>query len=115
MDNDRFSLNSFFRRTYLRLYPRYIEQQKCPLKCQALASSFYLDPYGNLFPCTIYNKKLLNIRQMNGDFLNAWNSKDAKNLYYECSNHVCPGCWSPCDAYVAIVGSLLKALFMKIW
>jgi len=113
MDKEPFSVNNFLRRTYLKLYLKYINTHKCPLKCQALSSTCFLDPYGNLFPCPIYNKKLLNIRDLKESFINIWNSNNAKSLSYECSHYMCPSCWSPCDAYSAIGGSLSEAFLTK--
>jgi len=113
MDKESFSIANFLRRTYLQLYLKHLDNKKCPLKCQALSSSFYLDPYGDIYPCSIYNKKLLNIRQVNGDFRSIWDSQEARRLAYECSHDLCPGCWSPCDANLSIAGSLRKALFIN--
>ena len=110
MDKDRFSVNNFLRRKYLRLYLKYMDTHKCPLKCQALSSTCFLDPYGNLFPCAVYNKKLLNIKDMKDELANIWNKDYAKKLSRECSHHACPSCWSPCDAYSAIGSSLKQAL-----
>jgi len=109
MDKERLSLNNFLRRRYLKLYLKYINTNRCPLRCQALSSTCFLDPYGNLFPCTVYNKSLLNIKQLKGDFIDIWNRDDAKRLSGECFNYKCPSCWSPCDAYSAIAGSLVEA------
>ena len=111
MDKDAFSVNNFLRRRYLKLFPRYVSTKKYPLKCQALSSTCFLDPYGNLFPCIAYNKKLLNVRQMQEELGSIWKKEDARRLSYECSNNICPSCWSPCDAYSAIGGSLIKSLF----
>ena len=113
LDNDRFSINNFLRRRYLRLYPRYIQAKKYPLKCQALSSTCFLDPYGNLFPCLAFNKKLLNVKDMQDDLASIWNKDYARKLSYECANNICPSCWSPCDAYSAIGGSLIKSLIQK--
>jgi len=109
MDKEGFSFNNFLRRRYLKLYLKYIKTNRCPLKCQALSSSCFLGPLGDLFPCIMYNKKLMNIRDLKEDFSDIWNQKDARRLSYECSNHICPSCWSPCDAYSAIGGSLIEA------
>lgn len=108
MDQEYFSINNFLRRTYLKLYLKYIDMHKCPLKCQALSSTCFLDPYGNVFPCVIYDKKLLNIKDLKEDFVNVWNSDSAKKLSYECSNYKCPSCWSLCDAYSAMGGSIIE-------
>lgn len=108
MDKDSLSINNLLRRRYLSLYGRYLDTKKCPLKCQALSSTCFLDPYGSLFPCAVYNKKFLNIKNMEEGLSSIWNSEYARRLSYECSHDICPGCWSPCDAYSAIAGSLLK-------
>lgn len=113
MDKDAFSVNNFLRRKYLSLYPKYLQTKKYPLKCQALSSTCFLDPYGNLFPCLVYNKKLLNVKEMQKELGLSWNEDYAKNLSFECSNNMCPSCWSPCDAYSAIGGSLIKSLFKR--
>lgn len=113
MDKESNSINNFLRRTYLRLYLKYMRTNKCPLKCQALSSTCFLDPYGNLYPCTVYHKKLLNVRDMNDTLESIWDSEPARKLSYECSNYMCPSCWTPCDAYSAIAGSLLPVAFSK--
>lgn len=108
LDKDKISINNFLRRSYLNLYIKYLDIKKCPLKCQALSSTCFLDPYGDLFPCAVYNRKLMNVKDIGTDFESSWNNDDAKSLSYKCSHNQCPGCWSPCDAYSAITGSLLK-------
>jgi len=109
-DKDDFSVNNFLRRKYLRLYPRYVRTKKYPLKCQALSSTCFLDPYGNLFPCLAYSKKLLNIKDIKEPLASIWNKDYARKLSSECSNNICPSCWSPCDAYSAIGGSVIRML-----
>ncbi len=110
MDKDAFSVNNFLRRSYLRLFPRYIRRKKYPIKCQALSSTCFLDPYGNLYPCLAFNKKLANIKQMRASLATLWNSQEAREIAKECSHNICPSCWSPCDAYSAIGGSLAQSL-----
>ena len=109
LDRDSFSVNNFLRRTYLRLYPRFLRTGKSPLPCQALSSTCFLDPYGDLYPCAVYKKKLLNVAQMRDDFETEWSSSGARALARECAGNACPGCWSPCDAFSAIGGSLFQA------
>jgi radical SAM protein with 4Fe4S-binding SPASM domain len=113
MDNDTFTLNNFLRRVYLKHYPRYMRTKKSPFRCQAFSSTCFLDPYGNLFPCGVYNRKLVNIKDTEEGLGHIWNTQEAKKLSWECSHNVCPVCWSPCDAYSAVGGSLLQALLRK--
>jgi len=111
MDKEGFSINNFLRRAYLRLYPRYCKLKKTPVKCQALSATMFIDPYGDLFPCSVFNKKLINIKEMHEDLDSLWKGNKARRISHECVLNRCPLCWSPCDAYSAISSSLLKVSF----
>ena len=113
MDKDRSSINNFLRRSYMKLYPEYLRTGRSPVKCQALSSSCFLGPEGDLYPCSVYNKPLLNVRDMKQDLSVLWNSEAAKKVAGECSRGDCPGCWSPCDAFTSIGGSLIKVITGK--
>lgn len=110
MDNDNFSINNFLRRMYLMLYSLYSEHKKTPVKCKALSSTLFIAPDGGLFPCMVFNRRLINIKEMDRDFASFWNSSVVRRVSQECSRNICPLCWSPCDAYSSICGSLLKAV-----
>jgi MoaA/NifB/PqqE/SkfB family radical SAM enzyme len=110
MDKDKLSLNNFLRRRYLQLYLKFLKTKKSPVKCQSLASTCFLDPYGNLYPCAVYNKKLLNIKDTTLSLKEAWRLKEAKKIHQECATNKCPSCWSPCDAYSAIGGSIVQSM-----
>lgn len=110
MDHDRMSLNNFLRRKYLQLYLKFLKTRKSPVKCQSLASTCFLDPYGNLYPCAVYDRKLLNIRETDLSLNAIWQLKEAKKIHSECAANKCPSCWSPCDAYSAIGGSILQSM-----
>lgn len=108
MDKDALSINNFLRRRYLKLYKRYMQTKKCPLKCQALSATCVLDPQGYVYPCGIYAVNIANIKEHNYDLRKIWSKPYVKELSIKCSKSVCPSCWSPCDAYSAIVGSLFR-------
>ena len=105
-----FSINNFLRTAYLKLYPKYCQRKKLPVKCQALSSTFFIDPYGDMFPCVVFNNKLMNIKEMTMDLITLWRSERAQRISKQCIQNLCPVCWSPCDAFSAISGSLLKAM-----
>jgi len=108
MDKDSFTINNFLRRKYLMLYKRYLQHKKCPLKCQALSATCIMDPAGEIYPCGIFEAKIANIKEYDYDLKKIWDSSIAQNLSAQCSKSICPSCWSPCDAYSAIGGSLFK-------
>ena len=111
MDKDRLSLNNFLRRKYLKLYLQFLKTRKSPVKCQSFASTCFLDPYGNLFPCAVYNRKLLNIKETVLSLNEIWQLKEALRIHNECARNKCPSCWSPCDAYSAMGGSIIPTVF----
>ena len=111
MDKDRLSLNNFLRRKYLKLYLQFLKTRKSPVKCQSFASTCFLDPYGNLFPCAVYNRKLLNIKETVLSLNEIWQLKEALRIHTECARNKCPSCWSPCDAYSAMGGSIIPTVF----
>lgn len=108
MDNDSFTINNFLRRKYLVLYKRYLQYKRCPLRCQALSATCIMDPAGEIYPCGIYDVKIANIKEYDYDLNKIWNRSAVQNLSAQCSKSICPSCWSPCDAYSAIGGSLFK-------
>lgn len=110
LDREGLTMNNFLRRTYLKLYPAYARTGKSPVKCQSFANTCFIDPYGNLLPCAVYNRKLLNIKNTEHSLNSIWQLKAAKEIHAECAQNKCPSCWSPCDAYSAIGGSLLRSL-----
>ncbi|MFH1715174.1 MAG: radical SAM protein [Elusimicrobiota bacterium] len=106
----QFSINNFLRRTYLKFYPQYIQNKKTPVKCQAMSSTFFMDPYGDIYPCAIHKRKLINMRDVQKNFKEIWTSAEAKKISDECAQNKCPVCWSPCDAFSAISSSLIKSV-----
>jgi radical SAM protein with 4Fe4S-binding SPASM domain len=110
LDHDGFSLNNFLRRRYLKLYLEYLVTQKSPVKCQSMASTCFLDPYGDLYPCAVYQRRLVNIRETSLSLRALWQLPEARDIHAACAANHCPSCWSPCDAYSAIAGSLIPAV-----
>ena len=110
MDKDRMSLNNFLRRRYLQLYLKFLRTRKSPVRCQSLASTCFLDPYGNLFPCAVYDRKVLNIRDTALSLKEIWKLEECRKIHRECAANRCPSCWSPCDAYSAIGGSIIPSM-----
>ena len=98
----------YLERTYLRNVRRYLETGRTPMRCHALRSSCFVDSWGNVFPCTIYEKKLGNLRDADFDLGRIWRSAAAEVLQKEIWNYKCPQCWTPCEAYQSIMGNLLR-------
>jgi MoaA/NifB/PqqE/SkfB family radical SAM enzyme len=98
----------FIEKEYTKLASRYIETNKIPLICKAIASSLFLDPFGNVYPCIIFNKKLGNIRETNYELSKILNSNFTKSIKIGIRKGKCPHCWTPCEANQTILNSLIK-------
>lgn len=91
---------------YLRNAKKYIETGLTPLDCKSLSSSVFLDAYGNIYPCSIWNSKIGNIRDYDYDLLKLLEIDSVNKLREEIKKKNCPNCWTPCEAYQSILGDL---------
>ena len=99
---------NYLERSYLKQVRRYLETERTPMRCHALRSSCFIDSWGNVFPCTIYDQKIGNLRESEFDLARIWNSERARTLQKEIWEYQCPQCWTPCEAYQSIVGNFLR-------
>lgn len=100
----------FLPQTYLKLAERYAKTRRTPLECRVLSSSCFIDPKGNVFPCTIFSKNLGNLRNFGYDLkriLELDETKETKRVIKELK---CPNCWTPCEAYPMILGNMVKCI-----
>lgn len=108
---NRFSLNpvDFLESEYLRLAKQWLKTGKTPVPCHAVRTSCFVDSWGNVFPCTIYDKKLGSLRENDYDLNRILNSPLADEARSDAEKLHCPNCWTPCEAYQMILSNLFKA------
>ncbi|MFH0838903.1 MAG: radical SAM protein [Candidatus Omnitrophota bacterium] len=106
--NKKFSFKGLLARRYWSLATVYTKEKKMPLPCQALSATVFLDPYGDIYPCISYGHRCCNILDINFDLDTIWKEKFINHMYSEISKGACGGCWTPCEAYPAILGSLWR-------
>jgi len=97
---------SVLERAYAKGVGKYLESKKSPMPCHALTVSMFLDPDGNVFPCTMYDKKIGKIRDSN--FPDIWSEKETRKTAREINALKCPQCWTPCEAYQSILANMLR-------
>ena len=102
------TFKNYLQKNYLKLYEPFLTSGKPPLPCQALSASCFINPYGDVFPCAVFDKTIGNIKDPLFRLSEVWNRKDVAALQESCKRGHCPGCWSPCDAYQAINGNLVR-------
>ncbi len=98
----------FLERSYLLPARRFIRDGLCPLPCQALSASCFIEPEGIVYPCTGYDLPLGNLRDSGYDLAPLWNAPRAVALREEIVRGICPHCWTPCEAYQTILGNLFR-------
>lgn len=98
----------YLEKRYHSLIKKYLVSGKTPLVCRSLINNIFIDPQGNIFPCSIYNKKIGNLRDSDYDLNRILGSKEAEIIREEIKSGQCPQCWSPCEAYPMILASLIK-------
>lgn len=106
MRRHKFTPMGFLEDQYLRLADRYLENGQTPMTCQALAGSVFIDSFGYIYPCSIYSKKMANIKDIDYDLEAYWNTKEVIEAREEIERGECPQCWTPCEAYQSILGKL---------
>lgn len=101
---------AWLERTYQRLTPRFLETGETPLPCKALASSVFIDPRWNVYPCSMYDLPLGNLRESEFDLRGLWEAERTREVQREIAAGKCPNCWTPCEAYQTILGRVGAAI-----
>ncbi|HEX7778684.1 MAG TPA: SPASM domain-containing protein, partial [Vicinamibacterales bacterium] len=63
----------------------------------------------NLYPCSIWDEKVGNLRESGFDLQGLWDSHRRRELREDVVQERCSHCWTPCEAYPTILGNLFKA------
>jgi MoaA/NifB/PqqE/SkfB family radical SAM enzyme len=103
----------FLEDRYQALVPAYYETGRSPLPCSALKTSCFIDTYWNLFPCSIWDEKVGNLRENGFDLAALWNSERRLALRKDVADENCPHCWTPCEAYPTLLGNLARAVVSR--
>ena len=91
----------WFRAYFYKGLIDYIYKKKRILECDAGRNSFFLDPYGDIYPCNILNKKIGNLKLDSFDSI--WSSDQAATVRKDVTS--CQhNCWMICTA-----ASVMKA------
>ena len=82
----------------------YIEGKPRLLPCEMGHDSFFLDPYGEVFPCNVMEESMGNLRSRS--FAEIWHSQDAEEIRQKvraCKKN----CW--------MIGSVSQQMKKKVW
>ncbi len=93
---------------YLRKVPQYLRTKRSPVRCQALSSSVFVNHAGDVFPCTTFEHRLGNLRDVGFDLARLWHDPSTVSLASAIGRGQCPGCWTPCEAYQSIIARIFS-------
>jgi Fe-coproporphyrin III synthase len=88
---------------------RYLATGRTKITCSALLSTSYLSEKGDVYPCTIWDKPLGNIRNTGFALMPLIEAARRDGVRAEVVAGKCPNCWTPCEAYPAIMASPLRS------
>ncbi len=95
-------------RMYQKRLRGFVESGRSPVPCRALRSSIYVGPTWQVFPCTMWDAPLGNLRDTGFDLAPFWNGAAAAARRAEIDRGACPHCWTPCEAYPSLLAQVLK-------
>jgi MoaA/NifB/PqqE/SkfB family radical SAM enzyme len=102
-------IKSHFYSYYLKKLRGYIANpDKMVLPCAALTLSAYVDPYGDVYPCVIWDENIGNLRE--NSFTEIYQSPVAEQVRKKIAEEKCPNCWTPCEAQPSYLMAFPKVL-----
>jgi MoaA/NifB/PqqE/SkfB family radical SAM enzyme len=102
------SLSDWVERAFLKELDAFLDTGRTPMRCHALRSSCFIDPWGGVLPCITWNRPLGSLRETGMDLAPIWRSDQAAALQHEVWEGRCPQCWTACEAYQSILGNAFR-------
>jgi len=89
--------------------------KKQVIPCGGARIRYFMNPYGEIYPCVVWERKIGDLRA-NGYDLNAiFASEERKAIRKEIEEHKCPICFLTCELIPSMMASPLKTLWRKFW
>jgi MoaA/NifB/PqqE/SkfB family radical SAM enzyme len=88
----------------------YLATGRTRIGCAALLSTVYLSEKGEVYPCTIWDRPLGNVRKSAYALMPLIEKARVAGVRKAISKGKCPRCWTPCEAYPAIGASPLASM-----
>lgn len=92
----------------------FVKTGRTPMTCAAIKSNIYISEKGDIYPCTIWDKKIGSLREHNFDLKSLLQSDLVRSTRNQIVNKNCPNCWTPCEAFPSIVTNLKKLPFTPL-
>lgn len=97
------------KKEFVRLCKNYLDNpKKMVIPCNSGSASCAIDPYGYLYPCTVWNMKIGSLRDT--DFNILWKSDKAKKIRNLIREERCPNCFSGCESTTSLLSNWWKLI-----
>lgn len=105
------SLTSIGRSMFYDLLAEWIKTpNRQVIPCPAARTRYFLDPYGTLYPCTIYDYPIVNMRNWNYQLPTAIISHGRYKCREKVEVEICPICCNTCETIPAMMVHPMKTL-----
>lgn len=104
-------IKRFLEDKYLKVLDRTLRGGKFFLNCQALKSSCFINPYGEVYPCTADDRIIGNLKDYDYCLGKMWNTSLTLKERNEIEYRKCKRCLGTCEVYHAMFGDMLRTLF----
>ncbi len=98
-------------RIYQRKLLEFTRTGVTPGKCAAISSNIYISEKGDIYPCTIWDKKIGSLRENDFDLEALLSHLLVKETRKQVVEKKCPNCWTPCEAFPSIITDAKKSFF----
>lgn len=96
---------------YLRLVEEHLATGRSPVPCRSGSASVFVATNGDVYPCTVYDRRLGNVLERPlAEILAGAEAQGAREVI---ARDACPGCWSPCEAQPTLLASAPESLFRR--
>jgi MoaA/NifB/PqqE/SkfB family radical SAM enzyme len=96
-------------RAYRNEAKRYLANGITRVPCAALLTTAYVSAKGEVYPCTIWDKPLGNIRDHAYALAPIIQNARETGVRSDVAAGRCPTCWTPCEAFPALAASPIRA------
>lgn len=98
---------------YLVNVRAFLNGEPLRLDCRALHASCFVSSDAVLYPCHVWDRPLVDLRDQGFRLEEAWASAAVEDARREVTRLDCGGCFTPCEAYTTLAGSPLRALLLS--
>lgn len=95
--------------TFLVNLLAHVEGRPVGLPCPALHSTCFVSADARLYPCHVFDRPLVDLREVDLDLSRSWSSRAVREARRAVERRDCGGCFTPCEAYPMVAGSPARA------